>query len=176
MLSRCILIMVSTAWLSGCVSGLAGSEPVGGGATSTATSGATSTTTSTTTSVSTDAGTADPVSEACIAAAGSLRDCKNCCDCASDSSCEVQVACRDRCNALDTAYFSNNPSARPFSADTRLGAEGDYAPCTGLATDQECKSCCDCSGQFACGDHRFCRDACAAKFGVAPPKPAKSGG
>ena len=108
---------------------------------------------------------------ACVAFAGSLLDCKNCCDCVETGVCDDQRVCRDECNRLGDAHFKANADARPYSIETPQGNDGDYSACTSLATDAECKDCCDCGTAFACGDHRFCRDACAAKFGTAPPKP-----
>jgi len=115
---------------------------------------------------------------ACADTTGSLKDCKNCCDCASQLSCDDQRACRDVCNALGDAYFTMNQNPMPVVVPSDLGPSGDYSACSGTTTtEQECKACCDCSTNFVCGDHQFCRNQCIATFGDGgtPPPPPDGG-
>ncbi len=114
---------------------------------------------------------------ACTDTTGSLGDCKDCCDCASNLTCQEQRTCRDTCNALGDAYFAMNPNPIPVNAPSTLGPGGDYSACTAAAmTEQECKTCCDCTMNFLCGDHPYCRNACIAKFGDGGAPPPNDGG
>ncbi len=113
---------------------------------------------------------------ACTKTAGTMKDCKACCDCSTSVACDDHKVCREACNALGEAFFAANPSPTPVVAPSTLGAGGDYATCTSLATEQACKDCCDCSTKYLCGDHGFCRSACSAKFGDAGVSDAATGG
>jgi len=151
-------------------SGAGGNGGNGGGATS---SGSVSSSASS----GTGAGGGSPFA-ACTDTTGSLKDCKNCCDCASQLSCQDQRACRDTCNTLGDTYFAMNPNPMPVMAPSTLGFNGDYSACTKTAaTEQECKTCCDCSTNFVCGDHQYCRNWCTATFGDGglPPPPPDGG-
>ena len=99
------------------------------------------------------------------------KECKDCCDC-SGLGCQDVVACRDACPLHD---FGGNADFVAVSAPAVLGPSGDYAACTSLPTAQDCKACCDCDGAFACGDWKFCRNACAGTAGWPPLEMSKIG-
>ncbi len=162
-------------------SGEGGNGGTGGGASSSSASSSSGTSSSSSTSgssgSSSGAGGAGAFA-ACTDTVANVKDCKNCCECAANLSCMEQRACRDTCNALGDAYFMMNPNPMPVMAPSMLGSGGDYSACTATSADEKaCKECCDCTTNFLCGDHQFCRNACTAAFGDggAPP-PVDAGG
>ncbi len=108
------------------------------------------------TDATTSDGSAPGNAQACLLHTTNEADCKDCCDC-QDLACADVIACRDACPSLD---FSKNDDAAKLTPTTVLGPGGNYGLCTQAATEDACKSCCECDGNFACGDKRHCRDAC----------------
>ncbi len=94
-------------------------------------------------------------------------ECKDCCDCL-DADAETRRGCRDECVTHD---FSLNFDFITFDPLSILGPDGDYSVCTDAGDESACKTCCDGSEELACGDRRFCRDACVAGTdpGTDPP-------
>jgi gluconolactonase len=111
-----------------------------------------------------DAGSALQVAD-CLEHTRNEGECKDCCDCL-EAACASVVSCRDQC---PTRNFAQNSGFITVSAPSVLGPTGDYSACTSAATEPECKACCDCEDRFACGDQRFCRDACAGTVSTWPP-------
>ena len=107
----------------------------------------------------------------CLTRTRDAKECKDCCDC-SGLPCQDVVACRDACPGHD---FGGNTDFVAVSAPAVLGPSGDYSACTSLATEQDCKACCDCTGPFTCGDWKFCRNACAGSAGWPPLEMAQLG-
>ncbi len=112
----------------------------------------------------TDMGGDAPVADAiaatsadCLNRTHGEAECKDCCDCMG-AACQEIVACRDACPLHD---FGGNGDFIQVSAPSTKGPTGDYTACTALATEQAFKACCDCDGLFACGDQKYCRNACA---------------
>lgn len=96
----------------------------------------------------------------CIDNTRDEAQCKDCCDC-NDGEAGDRSACRDTCATHD---FSSNSNFITVNAHSRLGPNGDYSAATNTATEQACKEYCDGSPDLACGDRRYCRDKCNAKF------------
>lgn len=94
----------------------------------------------------------------CIENTKDLAASKDCCDCLSGDA-SVHKACRDTAATYD---FSKNTVFKTFDIPSVLGQNGDYSACTASGTQQQCKQCCENSGNFVCGDFRFCRTACAS--------------
>lgn len=98
----------------------------------------------------------------CINQTGADTTCKDCCDC-MDGSADDRKTCRDDCAIHD---FTANSSYVNFDVPSALGAGGDYSTCVAEGTESDCKRCCDGGTMgLACGDFRFCRDACNAAYG-----------
>ena len=86
--------------------------------------------------------------------------CKDCCDCI-DGGAEARKSCRDKCKTHDYSLNTNTINVNVISV---LGSDGDYSSAINLATEQECKTYCDGSANLACGDRKFCRDACNSHY------------
>ena len=99
----------------------------------------------------------------CLENTPSEQNCKDCCDCAEELSCDEKVACRDTCVA--SGNFSNKGDLTPYDPKSILGPDGDYSKCFAEADEKSCKNCCECTGGFSCGDFRYCRDECKSFFG-----------
>jgi len=101
----------------------------------------------------------DPTShEDCIDHTPDEGPCKDCCDCLEAAG-ETRRKCRDECILHE---FSLNSDFIIVDAPSVLGPDGDYSMCVQAGGEQDCKDCCDGSEGLACGDRRFCRDACNA--------------
>ncbi|MBF0102788.1 MAG: SMP-30/gluconolactonase/LRE family protein [Desulfobacterales bacterium] len=87
--------------------------------------------------------------------------CKDCCDCI-DADAATRKACRDACIQHDFTQNSNFITVETVSV---LGPNGDYSVAVSTGNEQSCKEYCDGSAELSCGDRRYCRDACNAKFG-----------
>ncbi|MCP4629088.1 MAG: hypothetical protein GY850_37120, partial [bacterium] len=100
----------------------------------------------------------------CLNNTGSEGDCKDCCDCL-ESAAERQ-ACRDDCIAKSATAdgFSNNIDLITVNAPSIFGPDGDYSIAVDTGNEQDCKTYCDESDDLACGDRRYCRDACNEAF------------
>lgn len=94
---------------------------------------------------------------ACLAHTTDNANCKDCCDCL-DTDAATRKICRDTCAVND---FSRNTDFLKLNVISLLGPKGDYSTCTATGNEQACKECCDSPSAYACGDRRFCRDACA---------------
>ena len=99
-------------------------------------------------------------SEVCINNTANEGQCKDCCDCLTGDA-SIRQACRDNCPGHD---FGLNSDLITVNVPSVIGAEGDYSIAISMATEQACKAYCDGSSELACGDRRFCRDACNAHF------------
>jgi len=82
---------------------------------------------------------------------------KDCCDCLPGTDASAIKTCRDAATNHD---FSQNSDFITFTAPSTLGQNGDYSLFTTAGNQQDCKQLCDSSDKLACGDRRFCRDAC----------------
>ena len=98
----------------------------------------------------------------CINNTKDAPECKDCCDCLTDTDGSTRTACRDACAVED---FSDNSNYITVSAPSTYGANGDYSQCTDTGSSSECKSCCEGSMGLQCGDYRHCRTACNNEFG-----------
>ncbi len=85
--------------------------------------------------------------------------CKDCCDCLDDTA--ERLSCRDNCQTHD---FSLNSDFITVDAPSSLGPDGDYSAALDLNTESACREYCDTSSELLCGDRRYCRDACNAKY------------
>ncbi len=85
--------------------------------------------------------------------------CKDCCDCLDDAT--QRQSCRDACLSVD---FSQNFDFITIDAPSVLGPDGDYTAALNMVSEQACKGYCDASDTLACGDRRYCRDACNNAF------------
>ena len=109
-------------------------------------------------------------SYACLNKTTDESECKNCCDCL-DSDAPTRRSCRNDCAVHD---FSLNSDFIPVNAPSKLGPDGDYSAALDAGSEQACKEYCDGSDALACGDRRYCRDACnAATFNNSGPPNAK---
>jgi hypothetical protein len=109
-------------------------------------------------------------SYACLNKTTDESECKNCCDCL-DVDAPTRRNCRNDCAAHD---FSMNSDFTPVNAPSRLGPDGDYSAALDADREQACKEYCDGSDALACGDRRYCRDACnAANFKNSGPHTSK---
>jgi len=101
--------------------------------------------------------TACPDANTCLSSTADNPRCKDCCDCLHGKDAAVIKACRDACAKHD---FGQTSASLVFTVPSVLGPQGDYTPFTASGSQQECKRLCDSSTTLACGDRRFCRDAC----------------
>lgn len=101
--------------------------------------------------------------ESCINNTKNNPQCKDCCDCLSDSDSTTITSCRNICATHD---FSTNTNFITVNAPSILGEKGDYSTCTNQASSDECKTCCESAIGLQCGDYRFCRTACNITFDV----------
>ncbi|MCP4112893.1 MAG: hypothetical protein GY749_46440 [Desulfobacteraceae bacterium] len=85
--------------------------------------------------------------------------CKDCCDCLDDAT--ERQSCRGNCQTHD---FSLNSDFITVDVPSSLGPDGDYSAALVLNTESACKEYCDTSSELLCGDRRYCRDACNAKY------------
>ena len=97
-------------------------------------------------------------SDMCINNTSDEAQAKNCCDCLSGADAAAIKNCRDTVAKHD---FSQNSGFITFDVPSKSGESGDYSLFTAAANQQDCKQMCDSSNILACGDRRFCRDACA---------------
>jgi len=113
--------------------------------------------------------------DTCLKRTGNEGQCKDCCDCLADA--QARKSCRDSCNAkaADGTGFSGNTNLIKVSPPYVLGSNGDYSAATSTDNERDCKKYCDESDQLACGDRRYCRDACNSKFGGNPKNEPRSG-
>jgi gluconolactonase len=88
-------------------------------------------------------------------------ECKNCCDC-MDTDAAGRTTCRDNCIAKKD--FSSNSDFITVTAPSTLGPDGDYSAALNTSSEAECKLYCDGSSALSCGDRRYCRDECNAKY------------
>ena len=93
----------------------------------------------------------------CIQNTKDWPECKDCCDCLSDSEVQTRTECRDSCATHD---FSTNSDFIYISATSNLGEDWDYSQCSTLKDSKSCKSCCESSIWLQCWDYRHCRTAC----------------
>lgn len=94
--------------------------------------------------------------QTCLTQTANEGQCKDCCDCMSGDADAIK-SCRDSCAVQD---FSQNTNLLSINAPSVLGPNGDYS--LFLSSDEQaCKLACDNSDALACGDRRYCRDACA---------------
>jgi len=100
--------------------------------------------------------------DSCIYNTKDSPECKDCCDCLSDSDGDTRTSCRDTCATHD---FSENSDFITLTVPSKFGANGDYSECVEKGSSSECKSCCEDSSVFECGDFRHCRTACNNAFG-----------
>ncbi len=96
----------------------------------------------------------------CLLNTENSSKCKECCDCNGNSG-NDRKSCRDTCAIYD---FSNSSDFISVNTTTELGSNGDFSIATDSATVQICKEYCDGSPDLLCGDRKYCRDACNAKF------------
>ena len=104
--------------------------------------------------------------ESCINNTVDEAQCKDCCDCLDNPG--ERKDCRDACAIED---FSDNSNYIIVGAPSILGPDGDYSVAVETGSEQACKTYCDESDLLACGDRRYCRDACNAAYGGANPGP-----
>ncbi|WP_031483959.1 hypothetical protein [Maridesulfovibrio frigidus] len=96
----------------------------------------------------------------CITLTGNESQCKDCCDCL-----EVDAATRRQCRqACTKTDFRLNYRTMDMKVPSTLGPDGDYSVALKAANEQACKEYCDGSDELACGDRRYCRDACNAAY------------
>ncbi len=111
--------------------------------------------------------------EICLNNTESEGGCKDCCDCLDDP--EERQACRDSCieKAETDEGFSGNTVIVSIDAPSVIGVDGDYSTAVDTGNEGDCKTYCDESDDLACGDRRYCRDACNAAFSGSdnPPTP-----
>ncbi len=102
--------------------------------------------------------------DTCLNHTGSEPECKDCCDCLKNA--EERQACRDACIAKTQTGegFDNNTDLITVEAPSVLGPDYDYITMIGLDNEADCKTYCDESSNLACGDRKYCRDACNAYF------------
>lgn len=116
-----------------------------------------------------EGGSPDELTKACVERSRDEPRCKDCCDCAA-VACTESTPCRDACKLHD---FSQNTAIVDPVVTSTLGPAGDYGACvSGNATEDACKTCCECTSNLACGDYQYCRTLCdrsyAADAGAAP--------
>lgn len=99
---------------------------------------------------------------ACINNTKDNPQCKDCCDCLSDTDGATRTNCRDTCAAHD---FTANSGFIQVHAPSVLGASGDYTQCTQISGSNQCKACCEETLWLQCWDYRFCRTACNVTYG-----------
>ncbi len=92
-------------------------------------------------------------------------ECKDCCDCLEDVDADTRQTCRDACTAMKDDFSGSET----FDALSTLGPDGDYSAATGTESESACKEYCDGSSELSCGDRRYCRDACNAKYSGTDP-------
>ena len=93
----------------------------------------------------------------CINNTSDSGQAKDCCDCLPGADAAAIKTCRD---AVPNHDFSQNSDLITFTSASTLGQNGDYSLFTAAGNQQDCKQLCDSSDKLACGDRRFCRDAC----------------
>jgi|GEM_PF-755432 len=98
--------------------------------------------------------------QTCLNNTSDEGQCKDCCDCLSDDVDAIK-SCRDSCATQD---FSQNSDFISVNAPSLLGPSGDYAEFLATGSEQACKLACDDSSVLACGDRRYCRDACSTGY------------
>ena len=107
-----------------------------------------------------------PAYESCINNTIDEAQCKDCCDCLDNPG--ERKDCRDACAIED---FTDNSNYIEVDAPSVLGPDGDYSVAVETGSEQACKTYCDESDLLACGDRRYCRDACNAAYGGTNPGP-----
>jgi hypothetical protein len=107
-----------------------------------------------------------PAYESCINNTIHEAQCKDCCDCLDNPG--ERKDCRDACAIED---FTDNSNYIEVDAPSVLGPDGDYSVAVETGSEQACKTYCDESDLLACGDRRYCRDACNAAYGGTNPGP-----
>jgi len=110
------------------------------------------------TDVPEDTGTESSVLTAtdCLTRTPNVERCIDCCDCKGDM-CDDRKSCREACASVD---YTRNDDFIAVETPSTIGSAGDYMDCFMRGEEQVCKSCCDCSATYACGDYRYCRDVC----------------
>ncbi|MCP3888147.1 MAG: hypothetical protein GY702_04645 [Desulfobulbaceae bacterium] len=105
----------------------------------------------------------------CLGNTGFEGECKDCCDCLDDAG--ERRSCRDACIAKsETAEgFSGNTDLITVEAPSVLGPDYDYSEAVSTGNEGDCKTYCDESDDLACGDRRYCRDACNEAFAGTDP-------
>lgn len=101
---------------------------------------------------------AQTTSYTCLNKTTGVSECKNCCDCL-DVDAPTRRSCRNDCAVHD---FNLNSDFIPVNAPSTLGPDGDYSVALDAGSEQACKEYCDGLDALACGDRRYCRDACNA--------------
>ncbi|SDL36980.1 hypothetical protein SAMN05660337_2798 [Maridesulfovibrio ferrireducens] len=96
----------------------------------------------------------------CTTLTSNESQCKDCCDCL-DVDAATRRQCRQACTATD---FRLNSRTMAMKVPSILGPDGDYSVALKATTEQACKEYCDGSDELACGDRRYCRDACNAAY------------
>jgi hypothetical protein len=99
--------------------------------------------------------------DSCINQTKDNPQCKDCCDCLSNSTSSERTACRDTCALHD---FSENSNIISITVPSILGKEGNYSQCVAKGSI-ECKNCCENEIGLSCGDYQYCRTACNNAFG-----------
>ena len=112
-----------------------------------------------------------PTYESCINQTVDEPQCKDCCDCLDNPG--ERKDCRDACVVED---FSDNSNFITVDPPSVLGPDGDYSAAVETGSEQACKVYCDESELLACGDRRYCRDACNAAFDEPVPDPGEGPG
>ena len=94
--------------------------------------------------------------ETCVEHTANETDCRDCCDC-REGACEEKKSCRDAC--ADHEYKENSNFIE-LHIPMDHAANYDHTPCIVQGEERACKTCCDCSPTYLCGDLKLCRTAC----------------
>ena len=97
----------------------------------------------------------------CLEETLDLEACIQCCDCGGSLECTQRETCRKQCETINFKQENRTLIIEPV---TPLGKSGDYLDCFMRGEEGACKTCCDCSVVYRCGDLPYCHAACENMF------------